>query len=111
MILRNNSEKVIMQVRYIQTLNIVDKLKMTILVLQSDMIKSKIDKEKIIDLLQKYLYIFGNTYNKDRMIFFGNKMDIFILAQVMEMTEQEKENFVFEIVYDVYSFIEHDINC
>ena len=105
MILKNNSEKVIKQIRYIQTLNIVDKLKMTIIVLQSDMIKLKIDKEKIIDLLQKYLYIFDNTYNKDRMIFFENKMDIFILAQVMEMTEQEKENFVFEIVYDVYSFI------
>ena len=86
MILKNNSEKVMKQVKYIRILDIVDKLKITIIVLQSDMIKLKIDKEKIIDLLQKYLYIFDNTYSKNRMIFFENKMDIFILAQVMEMS-------------------------
>lgn len=86
MILKNNSEKVMKQVKYIRILDIVDKLNITIIVLQSDMIKLKIDKEKIIDLLQKYLYIFDNTYSKNRMIFFENKMDIFILAQVMEMS-------------------------
>ena len=44
MILKNNSEKVINLVRYYETLTIENKLKMTIVILESDMIKLKINK-------------------------------------------------------------------
>ena len=37
------------------------------------------------------------------MISYKDNMDIFILAKVMEMNEKEKLNFVFEIMYIVYS--------
>lgn len=45
MILKNNSEKVKILVRYFETLSIDKKLKLFIIVLESDLIKLKIDKE------------------------------------------------------------------
>lgn len=50
MILKNNSEDVKVLVKYFETLDIKDKLKLSIVVLKSDMIKSKIDKEKLIEI-------------------------------------------------------------
>ncbi len=46
-ILKNNSEDVKVLERYFETLDIKDKLKLSIVVLKSDMIKLKIDKEKL----------------------------------------------------------------
>lgn len=45
MLLKNNSEKVKILVRYFETLSIENKLKLFIIVLESDMIKLKIDKK------------------------------------------------------------------
>ena len=50
MILKNNSEKVKILVRYFETLSIENKLKLFIIVLESDMIKLKIDKANLIEL-------------------------------------------------------------
>lgn len=46
--------------------------------------------------------LFDKDYKKDVMIYYENHMDIFILAKVMEMNEKERNNFVFEILYDIY---------
>ncbi len=32
-------------------------------------------------------------------------MDVFILAKVMEINEKDKENLVFEIIYNIYFVI------
>ena len=37
------------------------------------------------------------------MISYKDNMDIFILAKVIEMNEKEKLNFMFEIIYSIYS--------
>ena len=44
MLLKNNSKKVKILVKYFETLSIENKLKLFIIVLESDMIKLKIDK-------------------------------------------------------------------
>ena len=44
MLLKNNSKKVKILVKYFETLSIGNKLKLFIIVLESDMIKLKIDK-------------------------------------------------------------------
>ena len=105
MILKNNSEKVKILVRYFEILSIENKLKLFIIVLESDMIKLKIDKENLIELLKKFLYFFDNNYNKNRMVTLEYNMDVFILSKVMEMNETEKENFVFELFYNIYCSI------
>ena len=105
MLLKNNSEKVKILVRYFETLSIENKLKLFIIVLESDMIKLKIDKKNLIELLKIFLCVFDNNYNKNRMVTLEYNMDVFILAKVMEMNETEKENFVFELFYNIYCII------
>ena len=103
MILKNNSEDVKVLVRYFESLSIENKLKLSIIVIQSDLIKLKIDKDKLVDILKKFLCVFDKKYIRNTMISYKDNMDIFILAKVMEMNEKEKLNFVFEIMYIVYS--------
>ena len=105
MLLKNNSEKVKILVRYFETLSIENKLKLFIIVLESDMIKLKIDKKNLIELLKIFLCVFDNNYNKNRMLTLEYNMDVFILAKVMEMNETEKENLVYELLYNIYCII------
>ena len=63
------------------------------------MIKSKVDKERLIDILKNLLCVFDKNYNKNSMISYKDNMDVFILAKVMEMNEKDKENVVFELIY------------
>lgn len=69
------------------------------------MIKLKVNKEKLVDILKNFLCVFDKNYNKNTMISYKDNMDVFILAKVMEMNEKEKLNFVFEIMYIVYCSI------
>ena len=105
MILKNNSEDVKVLVKYFESLSIEDNLKLSIIVTQSDLIKLKIDKEKLVDILKNFLCVFDKDYNKNAMISYKDNMDVFILAKVMEMNEKEKLNLVFEIVNNMYSVI------
>ena len=90
MLLKNNSEKVKILVRYFETLSIENKLKLFIIVLKSDMIKLKIDKQNLIELLKTFLRLFDKNYNKNRMVTLEYNMDVFILSKVMEMSEKER---------------------
>ena len=99
MLLKNNSEKVKILVRYFETLSIENKLKLFIIVLKSDMIKLKIDKQNLIELLKTFLRLFDKNYNKNRMVTLEYNMDVFILSKVMEMNKTEKESFVFGLAY------------
>ena len=69
------------------------------------MIKLKIDKENLIELLKKFLCVFDKNYNKNRIVTLEYNMDVFILSKVMEMNEIEKENFVLELLYGTYKII------
>ena len=71
-------------------LSIEDNLKLSIIVLQSDLIILNIDKEKLVDILKDFLCIFDKNYNKNTMLSYKDNMDVFILAKVMEMNEKEK---------------------
>ena len=96
---KSKEEKVKILVRYFETLSVENKLKLFIIVLESDMIKLKIDKENLIELLKNFLCVFDKNYNKNRMVTLEYNMDVFILAKVMEMNETEKESFVFGLAY------------
>lgn len=56
MLLKNNSETVKKLVRYFETLSIKNKLKLFIIILESDMIKLKIDKQTLIELSKNFLF-------------------------------------------------------
>ena len=95
MILKNNSEDVKVLVRYFESLSIENKLKLSIIVIQNDLIKLEIDKEKLVDILKNFLCILDKNYNKNAMISYKDNMDIFILAKVMEMNEKKKTKLYF----------------
>ena len=105
MLLKNNSEKIKILVKYFETLSIENKLKLFIIVLESGMIKLKIDKENLIELLKNFLSLIDKNYNKNRMVTLEFNMDVFILSKVMEMNETEKENLVYELFYNVYNLV------
>lgn len=69
------------------------------------MIKLKVDKEKLVDILKNFLCVFYKNYNKNAMISYKDNMDVFILAKVMEMNEKEINNFVFEILYAIREYL------
>ena len=69
------------------------------------MIKLKIDKEKLVNLLKNFLCVFDKNYNKNAMISYKDNMEVFISAKVMEMNEKERNIFVFDILYDIYYMI------
>lgn len=101
MILKNNSERVINLIRYFESLSIENKL--TILVLKSDLIKFKLDKEKMIKVLERFLCAIDKSYNRDTLIFLKNNMDVFVLAMVMKMNEEEQKNYIYEMVFHIYN--------
>lgn len=82
MILKNNSEDVKVLVKYFESLSIENKLKLSIIVIQSDLIKLKIDKEKLVYILKNFLCVFDKNYNKNIMICYKDNMDVFILVKV-----------------------------
>ena len=69
------------------------------------MIKLKIDKQNLIELLKNFLSLIDKNYNKNRMVTLEYNMDVCILSKVMEMNEVEKESFVFELFYNIYCII------
>lgn len=104
MILKNNSEKVIKLVRYYETLEFADKLRLAINIFESDYIKIKSDK--MLDILKQILKIVDTNYNKYGMINFLEYRHLLLMsAQVMEMTEKEQSMFVYEMLYNIYFFI------
>lgn len=105
MLLKNNSENVKSLVRYFESLSIKNKFKLAIIVIKNDMIKLKIDKQKLLELLKNYLSIIDENYKKDTILTLEFNMHILILAKIMEMNEEEKERFVVEIIYNIYCII------
>lgn len=105
MIFKNYRKAIRNLLIYFESLSIENKLKLIIIVLKSNMIKLKIDKEKLIELLKKFLSIFDKNYNENTMITLEYNMDIFVLAKVMEMNDIEKEMVVYEMIYDIYNLI------
>lgn len=104
MILKNNSEKVIKLVRYYETLEFADKLRLAINIFETDYIKIKSDK--MLDILKQILRIVDTNYNKYGMINFLEYRHLLLMSeQVMEMTEKEQSDFVYEILYDLYEII------
>ena len=104
MILKNNSEKVIKLVRYYETLEFADKLRLAINIFESDYIKIKSDK--MLDLLKQILKIVDTNYKKYGIINFLEYRNLLLMsAQVMEMTEKEQSNFVYEMLYNIYILI------
>lgn len=57
-------------------------------------------------MIKNFLCIFDKNYNKNRMVTLEFNMDVFILAKVMEMSETERNMFVYEMLYHIYKILQ-----
>ena len=104
MILKCNNEKIVNLVRYFETLDFADKLRLSIDMLESYHVKVKNDK--VLEILKKLLCTVDESYNKTKFLDLLNyKHLLLVSAQVMELTDKEQNIFVFEILYNIYSII------
>jgi len=102
MIFKNYRKDITNLLIYFESLKVENKLKLSIKILESNCIKFKIDKEKIIEILKKLVCIFDKDYNKDVKCLCTDTTEIFVLAKVMEMYEEEQKKFIYEILFDIY---------
>ena len=102
MIFKNYRKDITNLLIYFGSLSLENKLKLSIKILESNCIKFKIDKEKTIEILKKLVCIFDKDYNKDVKCLCTDTTEIFVLAKVMEMYEEEQKKFIYEILFDIY---------
>lgn len=109
MILKCNNEKVVNLVKYFETLDFADKLRLSIDMLESYHVKVKNDK--VLDILKKLLCVVDERYNKTKFLNLLNYKHLLMTsAQVMELTEKEQDIFVFEIMCNIYGMIKKYYN-
>ena len=101
MILKCNNEKVVNLVKYFETLDFADKLRLSIDMLERYHIKVKNDE--VLEILKKLLCAVDECYNKTKFLNLLNYKHLLMTsAQVMELTEKEQNIFVFEVLYNIY---------
>lgn len=106
MILKCNNEEVVNLVRYFETLDFADKLRLSIDMLESYHVKVKNDK--VLEILKKLLCVVDESYDKTKFLNLLNYKHLLMTsAQVMELTEKEQNIFVFEILFNIYKTIKN----
>ena len=104
MILKYNNEKVVNLVKYFETLDFADKLRLSIDMLESYHVKVKNDK--VLEILKKLLCAVDEQYNKTKFLNLLNYNHLLMTsALVMELTEKEQNIFVFEVLYNIYTSV------
>lgn len=106
MILKCNNEKVVNLVKYFETLDFTDKLRLSIDMLESYHIKVKNDE--ILEILKKLLCAVDEQYNRTKFLNLLNYKHLLMTsAQAMELTKKEQKIFVFEVLVNIYMIIKN----
>lgn len=107
MILKYDNEKVESLVNYFETLDFADKLRLSIDMLESYHVEVKNDK--VLEILKKLLCVVDESYNNTKFLNLLNyKHLLLVSAQVMELTEKERNIFIFEILYNIYIILKNE---
>ena len=94
-------KKVVNLVKYFETLEFADKLRLSIDILKSYHVK--VTNDKILEILKQLLCEVDEDYNKTKFLNLLNYKHLLMTsAQVMELTEKEQNIFVFEVLYNIY---------
>ena len=104
MILKCNNEELIKLLRYVETLSLKDKIRLSINIFESKYVD--INNNKALNLLKRLLATIDADYNKTKYInFLEYKHLLLTSAQVMELTKKEKDIFTFELLFNIYSIL------
>ena len=102
MLLDNNTKKVINLINNFDTLNNIDKLRLSIYILENKNFNINFNTRDIIILLKEVLSNLDSNYGKTIINFSGYKHLLFFSAKYLELSNLEKKNFTVEMLFNIY---------
>lgn len=112
MLLENNTNKVINFIYQFDDLNNIDKVRLTIYLLENRYFNVDFNIEDMINTLKSILGKLDSNYTKVITNFSKYKHLLFFSAKYLELTEKEKKHFSVEIIFNIYEtdFNDNGIN-
>ena len=102
MLLDNNTKKVINLINNFDTLNNIDKLRLSIYILENKNFNINFNTRDMIILLKEVLSNLDSNYGKTIINFSGYKHLLFFSAKYLELSNMEKKNFTVEMLFNIY---------
>ena len=102
MLLENNTKKVINLINNFDTLNNIDKLRLSIYILENKNFNINFNTRDIIILLKKVLSNLDSNYHKTIINFSKYKHLLFFSAKYLELSIMEKKKFTVEMLFNIY---------
>ena len=102
MLLDNNTKKVINLINNFDTLNNIDKLRLSIYILENKNFDVNFNTRDIIILLKDVLSKLDSNYRKTIINFIIYKHLLFFSAKYLELSNLEKKKFTVEMLFNIY---------
>ena len=102
MLLDNNTKKVINLINNFDTLNNIDKLRLSIYILENKNFNVNFNTRDIIILLKDILSKLDSNYGKSIINFSRYKHLLFFPAKYLELSNLEKKKFTVEMLFNIY---------
>lgn len=112
MLLDSNTEKLIDLVGMFDSLNNIDKVRLTIYLLENKNFEINFNIKDIIILLKEVLNKLDPNYSKTIVNFAKYKHLLFLSAKYLKLTEIKKKKFSIEMLFNIYvtNFKDKSIN-
>ena len=98
----NNTKKVIYLINNFDTLNNIDKLRLSICILENKNFNINFNTKDIIILLKEVLSKLDSNYHKTIINFSRYKHLLLFSAKYLELSNMEKKNFTVEMLFNIY---------
>ena len=102
MLLDNNTKKVINLINNFDTLNNIDKLRLSIYILENKNFDVNFNTRDIIILLKEVLSKLDSNYHKTIINFSKHKHLLLFSAKYLELNDLEKKKFTVEMLFNIY---------
>ncbi len=102
MLLDNNTKKVINLINNFDTLNNIDKLRLSIYILENKNFDVNFNTRDIIILLKEVLSKLDSNCGKTIVNFSKYKHLLFFSAKYLELSNLEKKKFTVEMLFNIY---------
>ena len=102
MLLENNTKKVINLINNFDNLNNIDKLRLSIYILENKNFDVNFNTRDILILLKEVLSKLDSNYRKTIINFSKYKHLLFFSAKYLELSNMEKKKFTAEMLFNIY---------
>lgn len=102
MLLDNNTKKVINLINNFDTLNNIDKLILSIYILENKNFNINFNTRDILILLKEVLSKLDSNYRKTIIHFSKYKYLLFFSAKYLELNDLEKKKFTVEMLFNIH---------